>query len=687
MRRVGGHGRSLAQKKHVQPPPVVGIFPTIQATAAGPFTSAMTFLDNQVSASIKMGSQPTQVNSLSVYSSGFLKHALVSWVIPSAGSYAIAVAANPGGSLTPTNPTASVALTIGGTTYTAALPVFNAANVRFNGAICCEARYLVIPTTSGSVAHAWLSVIFDVRSYVGGKHRVDVCVASTRDTATTNTVTYNVTVTIGGVTSYSRGAMEHGAFMRWRHVGYVNLTEGAIVHDTSALETLKAVPTYISTMTSETYAFPLNSGGFLNGGQGYDKLRTGIISPNMGDTGGRQDIGLFPRWNALYLLYKTQNALDCTLKHGDLFGASWSTNITDTTGNPEALINLDTLPAWSTQNAAPSGPLNNSVGVGMSAVSQNPDTAHHAGALMLPWLLTGDRYYADSLAFYANWNMLHQPSGSQDNARKGATGLLANEQTRGMAWGLRTIAQAGKWLPDAHPFKAYFATKTQNNMNWLDGNLAYLWNGIAHPLGFLGVVTGEDSNIFSQGNTDGLDATKLAALAAAGYPNLTVMIIFSPWQYTMLATSMLYTRLLGYTGGLGVIDKLVGLLRELFNHDPALPFNHAMMFFPPLAYNTTTGQVLLPNWGGANSIHDLSAQWRGDQDLANPSSGGCPPFTDGGYGQFGRAALLLGKGRSLNNDAFLTQLMAYVESVTGSTMVNYVNGNGEWAFTPAFLGA
>jgi hypothetical protein len=654
---------------------------SITALSAGPITQGMTFLDGQVANAVQVGAVATQTNVLSRYGSGSVKHAAVSWVIPSAGSYAISSSADPGGSLTPTNPSASVAFVIGGTTYTATLPAFDSSKTRFNGAICRECRYITTPM-NGATPHNFLTVIFDVRSYVGGKHRVDIQVGSTKDIAGTNTVTYDLTITVAGSAVYTRSSMEHGSFMRWRKLAFVNLTEGKISDDTSALQALKVVPTYLNSVISPSYTFTDNIGGRTNGDRGFDLLRTGLVQPNFGNTGGREDIGLFPRWAAAYLAHKTANTKECMLRHGDLSG-SWSTAITTgSSGNPEDLINLDNVPTWSTvAYGGATLPANNNAGVGMSWDGQNPDSAHQPNLNFLPWLLTADRWYADQLAFWANWNMLHQPSNFANNCRNGSMGLMINDQQRGWAWGVRAIGQAGKWLPDAHPFKAYFAQKAQNNLNWCD---AYdpKWyvgglNGALHPLGFWGQPAVDQNSIWNQGWS--LDAAKIADLQAAGYADLQQMIMFAPWQYDFMCTVIAHLHHLGYTGGLGALDMMLTVIHNLFSHDPDVPRAHATMFFPPCAYNTSTGTVLLKTW---HDLHHLSALWRGD--LQDGSSSGCPAFTDA-YGVMARAALALGTSRGLDNAGHLAFLMAYVDPFGGATMVDSVNNQPEWGFTEGYL--
>jgi hypothetical protein len=79
----------------------------------------------------------------------------------------------------------------------------------------------------------------------------------------------------------------------------------------------------------------------------------------------------------------------------------------------------------------------------------------------VPYMLTGDRYYAEEMAFWANHGMLA-------TGGHGSQGLLTGNEVRGFGWVLRNMAEAAAYYPDASPVKAYLAQKVVNNLNWLD---------------------------------------------------------------------------------------------------------------------------------------------------------------------------------------------------------------------------
>src|SRR5262249_25372273 len=95
-----------------------------------------------------------------------------------------------------------------------------------------------------------------------------------------------------------------------------------------------------------------------------------------------------------------------------------------------------------------------------------PDNAHIPSIAYVPYLVTGDRYYADEMAFWANFSLLRTFQDSHYNARGGSKGYLHPNETRGIAWCLRNLADAAAYLPDDEPVKPYLAQKVINNLEW-----------------------------------------------------------------------------------------------------------------------------------------------------------------------------------------------------------------------------
>ena len=72
-----------------------------------------------------------------------------------------------------------------------------------------------------------------------------------------------------------------------------------------------------------------------------------------------------------------------------------------------------------------------------------PDNAHQPSLAYVPYLLTGDRYYAEEMAFWANYGMLRTDPG--DGVR-GSQGILANNEVRGLRVGAAQSRRRGGLL-------------------------------------------------------------------------------------------------------------------------------------------------------------------------------------------------------------------------------------------------
>ncbi len=100
-----------------------------------------------------------------------------------------------------------------------------------------------------------------------------------------------------------------------------------------------------------------------------------------------------------------------------------------------------------------------------------PDIDHQPSLVYIPYLLTGRRYYADEMAFWADYELLAtSPAGREIH------GYLHPNETRGIAWGFRNLTDAAAYLPDGVPYfegnvatKDYLIQKVNNNMLWFDG--------------------------------------------------------------------------------------------------------------------------------------------------------------------------------------------------------------------------
>jgi hypothetical protein len=157
----------------------------------------------------------------------------------------------------------------------------------------------------------------------------------------------------------------------------------------------------------------------------------------------------------------------------------------------------------------------------------------------VPYLITGDRYYCDEMAFWANYALISTFQDGFYKARGGSAGLLASNETRGIAWVLRNLADAAAYMPDDNPAKAYLTNKVENNLKWADKLAAEHKT----PLG-----------TYFEGQ-------------AAEQTNTKTWALPRPWMNNYVAWSIDHASQQGFSGGLDLRDRLAQFQFKLFVSD------------------------------------------------------------------------------------------------------------------------
>jgi hypothetical protein len=413
---------------------------------------------------LQIGTLPTQTDVKSRWPDGSIKFAIVSASIPTAGSYAVTAASFPGGTFTPVVPTASVTLNIGGTIYTATLPATPAGDAWMSGPIVQEWRHVIAPIAGGT-AHPFLRVIFDTRVYNDGRSHLSVTVENVLNQTGATTTTYDVTIVANGQTRFTHAQVQHHYMTRWRKAYDLDFVPSTVTPDVTPFNASRAIP-------------PFNAVVNLDGrvdtiGANFDILQSGALDNIMGGHGGRAELAPLPDWTARYLVKKNATQGQFVMANADLAG-SWPIHVREPDGaalsglGSEHLMSIDQEPnVWLAAGGTgikgspmPMAEYGSGVpGPGQSPLG--PSNAHVPDLAFVPYLLTGDRYYAEEMAFWANHGMLA-------TLGHGAQGLLKGNEVRGVGWVLRNMAEAAAYYPDASPVKGYLAQKVVNNLNWLD---------------------------------------------------------------------------------------------------------------------------------------------------------------------------------------------------------------------------
>jgi hypothetical protein len=410
---------------------------------------------------VQVGTFPTQTDVKVRWPDGSIRFAVVSTKIGAAGTYGITASnAAPGGATGATPPQASVQLTIQGRPFTAAALPTARGDAWLSGPLVSEQRSIVAPGM-----HPFLRVIFDVRTYADGAARVDVTVENCLDTDAADEVAYDVAVTVNRRPAFQQFNVRHKYLARWRKVFATGgLLDAAVTPDLGSAVAVEALPAFLPTVARPVRSL---SGGGISG-TGFEILGFGDLTLPMDAHGGRPELAPYPDWTTEYLVHKAPAQRDYMLRHGELAG-SWGVHVRNPDGSMPSLDApgqgyywLD--PRWRDPGnmsggfRGPRGRLDHR--------AQPGDIAHQPSLAYVPYLLTGDRFFADELAFWANFCLIG--SFASDDNRKGAQGLLIGNEVRGIGWGLRNLGDAAAYLPDDNPMKRYLASKVWNNLTYLD---------------------------------------------------------------------------------------------------------------------------------------------------------------------------------------------------------------------------
>jgi hypothetical protein len=420
---------------------------------------------------VQVGTFPTQTDVKVRWPDGSIRFAVVSTNILTNGTYPLTTGATAPATLVAERPEATVTLTIGGKPYVATLPA-GQADRWLSGALVSERRAIVSPG-----GHPFLQVVFDVRSYAGGGHRIDVTIENCLDVAAADVVTYDVAITVGAQTVFRQAQVTHKYLSRWRKVFTTpGLRESVVTPDLSTFVAARAIPGFLPTVVAP--ARSLTTTGVS--GTGFGILGFGDLTLPMNAHSGRPEIAPYPDWTAQFLVHPTSNARAYMLRHGELAG-SWGIHVRKPDGS---LPRLDAPgsgyywldPRWhDNQSAGFTGPLGH-----LEHRAEPGDNAHQPSLAFVPYLITGDRFFADEMTYWANFCLIG--SFASDDNRKGARGLLIGNEVRGIGWALRNLGDAAAYLPDASPMKAYLAAKVWTNLTDLDQYAATFQSGPVQTL-------------------------------------------------------------------------------------------------------------------------------------------------------------------------------------------------------------
>jgi len=437
-----------------------------QSGTQQPFTVGLAFKKGDVPVVPALVLADSQVIVKTRWNDGSVKFAIASGHAAVSANQPLTVVVNAASSspsttpLTPAdiqtaNPAASV--TLGGIgTVTLASLLSTPARVWLSGPELVEAHYRGAP---GNDPH--LAVWFQVRYYKSGRIFIRAVVENGNlDLANTDRI-YAPTVSIGGVTVFDNGsaALTHYANTRWSTGAWIGADANVRAFmDPGYLASTRLVPNYMANVPPAATLDSLS--------QAYAPYQSGNWTPAMGETGYQDQIGLLPRWDALYVTsHGDARAYRSVLANARALGSYpivWTDSATHGTPAPGG------RPNWTVY-----GP-NQGGGTQLGAGSLQWDIAHHGSGGYVAYLVSGDYEHLQTMADQAGLCYLLNSSGNGSG-----TARILRGQTRAVAWCLRTLSQYAALAPAndaiASDYRALLAA-----------NMAH-WGGVVDTLGGAGI--------------------------------------------------------------------------------------------------------------------------------------------------------------------------------------------------------
>jgi hypothetical protein len=390
--------------------------------------------------------------------------------------------------------------------------------------------------------------------------------------------------------------------------------------------------------------------------------------------GGRQDIGPQPNWTAQWLLSQDPTAYYVMMADANASGSIPWHYTDESTGKP---INEETYPNFMVNQGyagylqpANGWPLySNNGSPSADGDKWMPDAAHMPDLNYLPYLTTGSHYQLELLQAEANFaitSVLNESTAldtsgtvrlgfSDSFSGNGNINTSNGNQTRAIAWELRSVAEAAYLTPDSDPMKAYFTNELNIAMRGLvQEYIVDNINGQYGQLnGFIEGSSGPDRWAIVPYEEE-LMVTALAEVAGMNIPQASAEAV-QMLQYMNNFVSGIFTNgpngfnpLDGTSYWIGVNDYTTGTpytsWSQLFNANANSTWQEGNAGIP-------TNPTELINW---------------------------PTQTMGGYGAVAKAALAdeityTGSPQAIQAYGFVVSQIAYAFSLNGS---DFSSGSG-----------
>lgn len=290
-------------------------------------------------------------------------------------------------------------------------------------------------------------------------------------------VDYDVSISVGETTPttvYNKSGFSNLHGSRWRKVFWLGVAppETELHYDTNYLISTGAFMPYDTTISITESTIAAEYSAWLATSR--DIGDSGFMNKDFGSTGGRREIGILPKWDAMLLLSWDNRIKQIALKQAELAGgvprSHWRE--TDTSkSNYGGVVTIDDRERYDLNEDAEGGI---PVAIGTKdKLGWIPDRAHMGSYGYTAYLITGDYWYLQETLFWGAYALSFDNYGrnGDGNFQKFSSGNtysfgLVYEPPRGIAWALRSISYAAFVALDGSIESTYFKNKLNNNINW-----------------------------------------------------------------------------------------------------------------------------------------------------------------------------------------------------------------------------
>lgn len=568
---------------------------TTAATATYPFSIGLVFKKADVT-DFTTNLSNYQVKVKRTWSDGSVKHAIVSGRAALTQNTPLTVNVSSGTSPTGTDLTASSIQTAAptasvqcGASGTVSLSSLLASPVRtwISGPEMVECHYRA-DVGGGTLLSVW----FHVRLFADNRVWIRcICENGYLDNgsgaaASNADRSYVPTVSINGSNVYTNGgsSLSHYANTRWSVEGWIGGDPAVTpTHNATYLDTTKLVPHYGWRSPSSTaFTTWITQAAPQAWASNYTPMAQGDTDGDMGSTGYGPFIGLLPLWNALYATSGDARALRFSLNNSSALNSRpivWRDKTTNLTPKPSDFS------TWSVQG--PSGNGEDELGTGAGLFWEQP---HHPLEGYLCYMLTGDYWHYETLAFGAACNYLYTPS----NRGNGTSRDMRHTQPRGAVWMMRTVGAYAAIAPTGDAIAAEYR-------QWLETGGFTHWSSkipVGDGLGILfiqGDALGEPLRVQPWQNHFWIGTNGFLWDIEPGVSSTTNQQAIRDFMYKAIVG------ILGANGSSNYCYTGASLYDGLVVSNQV--FNGSGNYYPgtPLAWYTSWGDVHTATWGSANT--------------------------------------------------------------------------------------